>query len=42
MDTTKEAGERIKTSKINGVFVIRAGWVGGQSGQGAAAINKPV
>lgn len=42
MDTTREARERIKTSKINRVFVITAGWMGGQRGRGAAAINKPV
>lgn len=42
MDTVREAGEGIKTSKINGVFVIRAGWLGGQSSAAAAAINKTV
>lgn len=40
-DTTRER-ERIKKSKINGVFVIRAGWAGGHKGLGAAAINKHV
>lgn len=37
-----EVRYRIKTSKINGVFAITAGWVGGQRGRGAVAINKPV